>query len=70
MNPLPNTLATFARCNLFKRLLHRTAYTVTQWARRARTRRQLAELNPRELSDAGISHGDRMAELSKPFWSE
>ncbi|APC16649.1 hypothetical protein BLL42_13275 [Pseudomonas frederiksbergensis] len=35
---------------------------------RARTRRLLAQLNEQQLSDIGISHSDRLAELDKPFW--
>lgn len=38
------------------------------WQQRARTRRQLATLDDRLLADAGISHGERMEELRKPFW--
>lgn len=34
----------------------------------ARTRRQLAELDERQLADLGISPADRAAELDKPFW--
>jgi uncharacterized protein YjiS (DUF1127 family) len=35
---------------------------------RARTRRLLAQLDDRQLSDLGISHTDRHNELDKPFW--
>lgn len=42
--------------------------TLRQWLHNARTRRQLAQLGSRELADLGISHCERMAELSKPFW--
>lgn len=35
---------------------------------RSRTRRQLAALDDRLLADAGISHGERIEELNKPFW--
>ncbi|MGC6374027.1 DUF1127 domain-containing protein [Pseudomonas sp. K2I15] len=55
---------------LYIRLLKRAASALARWEQRARTRRLLAQLDPRELSDAGISHGDRTAELSKSFWSE
>ncbi|AYF46136.1 DUF1127 domain-containing protein [Pseudomonas sp. 13B_2.1_Bac1] len=58
------------RTSLCKHLLRRTACVLTKWARHAYERRQLAQLDPRELSDSGISHGDRMAELSKPFWRD
>lgn len=33
-----------------------------------RTRQQLAQLDARQLADAGISHAERGAELAKPFW--
>lgn len=55
---------------LLIRRLRRTALALARWEQRARTRRLLAQLDPRELSDAGISHGDRVAELSKWFWNE
>jgi uncharacterized protein YjiS (DUF1127 family) len=58
------------QCSSFKQLLIRTVCAVARWARQARERHQLAQLDPRELSDAGISQGDRIAELSKPFWRE
>jgi len=35
---------------------------------RARSRRLLAQLDGRQLSDLGISHSDRVRELDKPFW--
>ncbi|MBI3905803.1 DUF1127 domain-containing protein [Pseudomonas sp. GL-RE-26] len=35
---------------------------------RARTRRLLAQLDDRQLSDLGISHAERINELDKPFW--
>ena len=38
------------------------------WHQRARTRRQLAALDERQLADIGISHSERLDELSKPFW--
>ncbi|MHA6572513.1 DUF1127 domain-containing protein [Pseudomonas yamanorum] len=55
---------------LLIRLLKRTTAALARWGQRTRTRRLLAQLDPQELSDAGISHGDRAAELSKSFWSE
>jgi uncharacterized protein YjiS (DUF1127 family) len=56
--------------SLYKRLLRRTVSTLAKWARHAYERRQLAQLDLRELSDVGISTGDRMVELSKPFWRD
>jgi len=38
------------------------------WQQNARTRRQLAQLDPRQLADAGINPAERLAELEKPFW--
>ncbi|WP_347903066.1 DUF1127 domain-containing protein [Pseudomonas purpurea] len=35
---------------------------------RARTRRLLGQLNDQQLSDLGLSHADRLAEMDKPFW--
>jgi len=54
----------------YKRLLRDTASTLAKWLRLAYERRQLSQLDSRELSDLGISPGDRMAELSKPFWRD
>lgn len=39
-----------------------------QWLHNARTRRQLAELDSRQLADIGISPSERVDEISKPFW--
>lgn len=38
------------------------------WQQRSRSRRQLAQLDPRQLADTGISHAERQVELAKPFW--
>jgi len=38
------------------------------WRQRLRTRRQLAQLDARQLADIGISRSERSAELDKPFW--
>lgn len=38
------------------------------WQQRSRSRRQLAQLDPRLLADTGISEAERQVELSKPFW--
>lgn len=39
-----------------------------QWHQNARTRRQLAELDSRQLADIGVSPSERAGEISKPFW--
>ncbi|ROM45559.1 hypothetical protein BK649_27675 [Pseudomonas canadensis] len=54
----------------YKRLLSRPASILAKWLRQAYERRQLSQLDSRELSDLGISPGDRMNELSKPFWRD
>ncbi|MBC3243021.1 uncharacterized protein YjiS (DUF1127 family) [Pseudomonas lurida] len=56
--------------SIYKRLLHRTTATLAKWGRQAYERRQLSQLDTRELADLGISQGDRMAEISKPFWRD
>ncbi|MHB0766194.1 DUF1127 domain-containing protein [Stutzerimonas sp. NM35] len=48
--------------------LERLVQMLRLWRQRSRTRRQLAALDGRLLADAGISHSERMEELSKPFW--
>ncbi|WP_080967005.1 MULTISPECIES: DUF1127 domain-containing protein [Pseudomonas] len=55
---------THLHCTPFKRWL--TAFANTR--ERARTRHLLAQMDERQLSDSGISHCDRAAELHKPFW--
>ena len=40
------------------------------WYRRARQRRQLADLSDRQLADIGISRAEACAEAGKPFWQE
>lgn len=42
--------------------------TLLLWQRRIISRRELARLDERLLSDAGISLYQREAEISKPFW--
>jgi uncharacterized protein YjiS (DUF1127 family) len=56
--------------SLYKRLPRQAASILAKWLRHAYERRQLSQLDTRELSDVGISQGDRMAELSKPFWRD
>lgn len=48
--------------------LHRVMQQLRLWQQRVRTRRQLAALDARQLADVGISHSERLDELSKPFW--
>lgn len=41
---------------------------LTTWRRRARERRELANLDHRTLRDLGISPTDVQYEADKPFW--
>lgn len=41
---------------------------ICQWQLNWRTRRQLAQLDGRQLADTGISEAQRQLELEKPFW--
>ena len=43
---------------------HRLALMVDAW----RTRRLLAELDPRQLKDIGISRGEALVEIARPPW--
>jgi uncharacterized protein YjiS (DUF1127 family) len=52
------------RAGLMLRLMAR----LQLWRQNSRTRRQLAQLDGRQLADAGISPSERDAELDKPFW--
>ncbi len=38
------------------------------WRRRARERRELAQLDRRSLRDLGLSEGQVQFEANKPFW--
>ena len=38
------------------------------WRRRARERRELANLDARAIRDLGLSPGDIRFEANKPFW--
>jgi uncharacterized protein YjiS (DUF1127 family) len=48
--------------------LARLADTVLLWHKRARDRRLMSELDDRLLGDIGISRGDAIHEMDKPFW--
>ena len=49
-------------------LFGRAATTVRVWCHRARTRRELAELDSFQLADIGIARHEATAEAQKPFW--
>jgi uncharacterized protein YjiS (DUF1127 family) len=43
---------------------------ISEWRRRARSRRDLMALGERELSDIHLTRCDAVYEASKPFWKE
>lgn len=46
----------------------RALKTMYLWWQRARTRRQLAELDDRILADVGLDRVEARREAAKPFW--
>nr|WP_082629104.1 DUF1127 domain-containing protein [Pseudomonas sp. TTU2014-080ASC] len=52
----------------FRRIWRRVRTVVACWRHNVRSRRQLASLDQRLLSDTGISQAQRQMELTKPFW--
>jgi uncharacterized protein YjiS (DUF1127 family) len=52
------------------RLLVSLALTVAAWELRARTRKQLGQLDPHMLRDVGLSETTSRAEAEKPFWRD
>lgn len=46
----------------------RATKTALRWSERARQRRHLSHLTPRELEDIGISAEAASHEAAKPFW--
>ena len=49
-------------------LHQRIANTVTVWSERADSRRELAELSFRDLTDIGLDPTEVEREIAKPFW--
>lgn len=45
-----------------------TVEMVARWRERATQRRRLMKLDPRLLSDIGLSRADALSEAEKPFW--
>ena len=48
--------------------IDRVAATLRQWRRRARARRELADLDDYLLHDIGLSRSQAQFESGKPFW--
>ena len=49
-------------------LFAKLSETLHVWRQRQVDRRQLAELNDRDLHDVGLSWSDIVLEAEKPFW--
>ncbi len=41
---------------------------IALWSARSRTRRQIADLDARQLKDIGLTELDARVEYGKPFW--
>lgn len=50
------------------RMMHRMARMAIYWHWRARSRRDLAELEEYLLDDIGIARAQALREAAKPFW--
>ncbi|WP_022720541.1 DUF1127 domain-containing protein [Rhodopseudomonas sp. B29] len=50
--------------------LSEIAQTLRRWGRRARERTELARFSERELHDVGLSWGEMLHEVDKPFWRQ
>ena len=68
MNRLLDTSIPNSQQRSFASGLGRLFAALARSMERTRTRHLLAQLNAQQLSDLGISHSDRLAELDKPFW--
>ena len=53
-----------------RRAASRAAAVLREWRRRQRSRAALAGLDARMLRDIGISRGEALCEINKPFWRE
>jgi len=49
-------------------VLGQLSETVHVWRQRYRTRQELAQWTERDLHDVGLSRGDVISEIEKPFW--
>jgi uncharacterized protein YjiS (DUF1127 family) len=50
--------------------IRRIIGTIREWRRRARSRRDLMALDPRDLRDLRLTRGDVLREARKSFWKE
>jgi len=49
-------------------LLSRCIETLHVWQERSHSRKELAQLPERMLCDIGMTSGDALDEINKPFW--
>ncbi|MBX9756687.1 MAG: DUF1127 domain-containing protein [Pseudomonadaceae bacterium] len=61
-------VAVAGSAGLALRLLASLLARLQTWRQNSRTRRQLAQLDTRQLADTGITQAERGSELDKPFW--
>jgi uncharacterized protein YjiS (DUF1127 family) len=48
--------------------MNRIYATLREWRRRSRDRAELARFDERMLRDIGVTPGDVLQEINKPFW--
>lgn len=73
MTRLHNTTRTHAAPDLANNLVflaNRALAAAWAWQFRARTRRQLAQMDDHQLRDIGIDRFIRDTEVAKPFWRD
>jgi uncharacterized protein YjiS (DUF1127 family) len=49
-------------------IYRRAVAVLREWRRRSRDRSALAAFDDRMLRDIGITRGELLAEINKPFW--
>jgi uncharacterized protein YjiS (DUF1127 family) len=64
----PHAASDFA--NTMVSLANRALATVWAWRFRARSRRQLAQMDDHQLHDIGFDRAIRDLEVGKPFWRD
>lgn len=68
LDPAAEVPSRFEMRRGFRRWLTATLDRGLDWLDRARSRRQLARLDDRQLRDIGVSRTDADREAAKPFW--
>jgi uncharacterized protein YjiS (DUF1127 family) len=57
-----------ARRRALRAGMNRIYATLREWRRRSRDRAELARFDERMLRDIGVTPGDVLQEINKPFW--